>query len=68
MENTIAIFMVGALVKVADIQDIEKQLNNKKKELNLNGEIKWSKVTENYLDKYIEMINLFFTFIKSGKI
>lgn len=68
MVNTIVIFMDGALVKVTDIQDIEKHLNTKKQELNLNGEIKWSKVTENYLEKYIEMINLFFTFIKSGKI
>ena len=68
MENTIATSMDGALVKVTDIQNIEKQLNNKKQELNLKGEIKWSKVTENYLEKYIEMINLFFNFIKSGKI
>ena len=66
--STIAIFTDGALVKVTDIQDIEKQLNNKKQELNLNGEIKWSKVTENYLEKYIEMIDLFFSFIKAGKI
>lgn len=68
MANTIVIFMDGALVKVTDIQDIEKQLNSKKEELNLNGEIKWTKVTGNYLNKYIEMINLFFSFIKSGKI
>lgn len=68
MEDFIVIFMDGALIKVTDIQEIEKQLNNKKEELNLNGEIKWTKVTENYLDKYIEMINLFFSFIKSGKI
>ena len=61
-------FYGGALAKVTDIQDIEKALNNKKEELNLYGEIKWIKVTENYLDKYIEMINLFFSFIKDGKI
>lgn len=36
--------------------------------MNLNGEIKWTKVTDNYLDKYIEIINLFFEFIKTGKI
>ena len=53
MVNTIVIFMDGALVKVTDIQDIEKQLNSKKEELNLNGEIKWTKVTGNYLDKSI---------------
>lgn len=68
MANSIVIFMDGALVKVLDIQKIEKELNNKKDELNLKGEIKWSKVTSNYLDKYIEMINLFFSFIKTGKI
>jgi len=31
-------------------------------------EIKWTKVTEQYLDKYIILINYFFTFIKSNKI
>lgn len=60
MENFIVIFMVGALVKVSDVQAIEKALNDKKDELNLKDEIKWTKVTGNYLDKYIEMINLFF--------
>ena len=54
-ENFIVIFIVGALVKVSDVQAIEKALNDKKDELNLKGEIKWTKVTENYLDKYIEM-------------
>ena len=36
MENFIAIFMVGALVKVSDIQAIKQILNNRKNELNLN--------------------------------
>lgn len=61
-------FYGGALVKISDIQYIEKILNDKKDELNLNGEIKWTKVTSNYLEKYIEIKNLFFSFIKSGKI
>lgn len=60
--------MDGALVKIPDILLIENALNNKKQELNLNGEIKWTKVTSNYLEKYIDIINLFFSFIKSGKI
>ena len=68
MVNFLVISMVGALVKVSDVQSIEKVLNDKKEELNLKGEIKWTKVTGNYLEKYIEMINLFFSFIKSGKI
>ena len=68
MENILVIFMDGALVNLSDINFIENKLNNKKQELNLNGEIKWTKVTDNYLDKYIEIINLFFELIKSGKI
>lgn len=68
MANSLVISMVGALAKISDVQAIEKALNDKKKELNLKGEIKWTKVTGNYLDKYIDMINLFFSFIKSGKI
>lgn len=68
MESILVIFMDGALVNLSDINFIENKLNNKKQELNLNGEIKWTKVTDNYLDKYIEIINLFFELIKSGKI
>lgn len=68
MVNSSVISMVGALAKVSDVQTIEKALNNKKEELNLKGEIKWTKVTGNYLEKYIDMINLFFSFIKAGKI
>lgn len=61
-------FYGGALINITDVQNIENFLNSKKEELNLKGEIKWTKVTENYLDKYIEIINLFFEFIKKGKI
>lgn len=52
-------FYGGALVDYSKIQKINEILNNKKKELNFGGEIKWSKVSESYLNKYIEIINLF---------
>ena len=46
-----------------------KELSEEKKqELNLFGEIKWTKVTANYLNKYLEMMDLYFKFIKEGKI
>lgn len=61
-------FYGGALVDYSQLQNISDILNEKKMELNLGAEIKWSKVSDNYLDKYIEMINLFFDFIKSNKI
>lgn len=68
MANIIVISMVGALINLSDVNLIEKVLNSKKEKLNLKGEIKWTKVTDNYLEKYIEMINLFFELIKNGKI
>lgn len=40
----------------------------KKQELNLHNEIKWTRVTDQYLDKYIEFINLYFELIAAGKI
>lgn len=63
MVNSSVVSIVGTLV-----QAIEKALNDKKEALNLKGEIKWTKVTGNYLEKYIDMIILFFSFIKVEKI
>lgn len=35
---------------------------------NLSGEIKWIKVTELYLDRYINVVDCFFSLIREGKI
>ena len=61
-------FYGGALVEYKNLQKISEQLNLKKQELNFGGEIKWTKVSSNYLSKYIDIINYFFEFIKRGKI
>ena len=61
-------FYGGALVRSKDYEDVRKALEEKKQELNLFGEIKWTKVTVNYLNKYLEMMDLYFKFIKEGKI
>ena len=61
-------FFGGCIVNSIHLKAVEDALNVKKEELNLHGEIKWTKVTEQYLEKYIEIIDLFFDFIKSGKI
>ena len=61
-------FYGGAIVSGKDIDNLNKILNSKKQELNLFGEIKWSKVTESYLDKYIDIIDLFFDYIKNSNI
>ena len=57
-------FYGGAIVSGKDIDNLNKILNSEKQELNLFAEIKWSKVTESYLDKYIDIIDLFFDYIK----
>lgn len=61
-------FYGGALVHSRDYIAIVKRLNEKKTELNLNNEIKWTKVTENYLDKYRTMMSVFFEFIREDKV
>ncbi len=57
-------FYGGALVRSSDFINVVAKLKEKKEELNLHQEIKWSKVTVNYLDKYKEMMNVFFAFIE----
>ena len=67
-ENTLVIFIGGALINYAELKKISDKLNDKKKKLGLFQEVKWTKVTEQYLDKYLELIDYFFEFIKSNKI
>lgn len=61
-------FFGGCLISSKDLPEITNALNTKKAELYLLGEIKWSKVTSNYLSKYIELMTLFFSYVKSDKI
>ena len=61
-------FYGGALVRSIDFDNVVKLLTNKALELNLFKEIKWNKVTENYLEKYEEMIKLFFDLIREDKV
>jgi Protein of unknown function (DUF3800) len=56
-------FYGGALVRSSDLEAVKEALRTKKRELHLNGEIKWDKVTANYLTKYKEMMDLFFGLI-----
>ena len=61
-------FFGGCIIDSACLKSVEDALNAKKEELNLHGEIKWTKVTGQYLEKYIAVIDMFFDFVKSGKI
>lgn len=61
-------FFGGCIVDASKLHAIEYALNAKKAELNINAEVKWTKVTENYVEKYRELIHLFFNFVRSGDI
>lgn len=61
-------FFGGALVRNSDYDAINSAIEAKKQELNLFGEIKWIKVSTAYLDKYKQMMDLFFSFIKQDKL
>ncbi|SDE93245.1 DUF3800 domain-containing protein [Rhodospira trueperi] len=61
-------FYGGALVGGENIDFVRQTLNDKKTDLNLHGEVKWVKITENYRDKYIELMNAFFDLIDAGSV
>lgn len=61
-------FFGGVLIKAEDREDIEARLSAKKVELNLNQEIKWERVTKNYLEKYKEFITYYFTFVATSRL
>ncbi len=61
-------FYGGALVSAQQYIRIVNIIEKTKMDLNLFGEVKWSKVTERYLDKYILLMDCFFREIQEGNI
>lgn len=61
-------FYGGVLIESTYYDTITQSLNDKKIELNLNNEIKWTRVTENYLEKYTQLMDLFFDYIQENQI
>jgi len=59
-------FYGGLLVGASCYQSVSSRLNAKKHELNLLSEVKWDKVTERYLDKYLDLMHLFFDELNAG--
>lgn len=61
-------FYGGALIHAKDQEEIDRLLNQKKADLNINAEMKWDRVSAPYKEKYIEFIRYFFSFVKDGRI
>lgn len=56
-------FYGGVLVRSTDLANVIAQLEARKRGQNLLQEIKWGKVTENYLEKYFAVMDTFFDLI-----
>jgi len=61
-------FYGGALVSAKDLTPANQALQATKTTQNLHGEIKWSKVTAQYLDKYVAVMDSFFEWVQQDKI
>ena len=60
-------FYGGVLVRTAEREAIEAILQEKKDSLNLFGELKWTKITENYKEKYIDFIDEYIDLIRDNR-
>ncbi|RYD70053.1 MAG: DUF3800 domain-containing protein [Sphingobacteriales bacterium] len=59
-------FYGGVLVASDHLKEVQTTLMNKCADLHFFDEIKWQKVSEHYLDKYISIMDCFFNLVKSG--
>ena len=59
-------FYGGALVESIHLEEVIKRLTAKKAELNLGAEVKWQKITANYLEKYIAFVDEIFDLVHEG--
>lgn len=61
-------FYGGSLVRQNHYSEVSERLERCKAEQNLFKEVKWVKVTSNYLGKYMALMDAFFTLVGEGKI
>jgi len=60
-------FYGGVLVRSVHLASVLERLAEAKAAQNLHGEIKWTKVTDNYLTKYCAMMDCFFQIVASDQ-
>jgi len=56
-------FYGGALIRSDDLEYVREQLTAQAARLGLGAEIKWRKVSEGYLDRYLAMMDAFFDLV-----
>lgn len=61
-------FYGGALVESRHLLEVVTRLEASKAALNLHGEVKWQKITENYAQKYVDFVSETFALMREGKL
>jgi hypothetical protein len=61
-------FYGGALVRSPDLHGVRQELRRAKEAHNLFSELKWSKVTAQYLDRYEAVVNAFFDLVADDRV
>lgn len=61
-------FYGGLLVGGSQVEAVSRRLAAVKAAQNLLGEVKWQKVTDNYLGKYIALMDAFFDEVSAGHV
>lgn len=61
-------FYGGVIIGSKEYDRITSLLQQKKTDLNFFGEVKWSKVSATYLERYVALTQAFFTEILRGKL
>lgn len=57
-------FYGGLLIRSKDLDHVKKALAEKKNELNLLRELKWQRVTSEYLEKYVQFTELLLSYVE----
>lgn len=66
--NYFSNFYGGALVRSGDLEFVRSALSERKAELNLHGEVKWQKVTDQYLSKYVALTDTVFDLLAGDRL
>ena len=61
-------FYGGVLIDSANLDHCVQQLLQRKEDLNLHSEVKYQRITEQYLEKYLSLMELFFDLIEQRKL
>jgi hypothetical protein len=61
-------FFGGVLLSATDQQAINRELDAKKEELGLTHELKWQNVDQSCVDRYIEFIRTYFSYVATSRL